>query len=293
MKKTTIIIGESASIEESICQKYGFVVVPFKINWPEMDSLEGNNIFEKMRDAEKKGIKTTPKTSQPSMGMFKKAFDEGIKESDSIICITISSGISGTYNSALQAKKMLSEEDQKKIFILDSFNADASEGLLAIKAKELADEGKTGEEIFEIIKKVSPKVFLFGMLESPKWLEAGGRINHTLSVILSQMQKIGMRPILSVKDGIIKPANLKMQAKDTANALFKQVEGVIKKPVEEGAICRVAISHADAKEEGDKLKKLFEENYPQVKVAFIGQTSPVIGSHVGPGTLICCSIEEK
>ena len=98
MKKTTIIIGESASIEESICQKYGFVVVPFKIDWPEMDSLEGNNIFKKMRDAEKKGIKTTPKTSQPSIGMFKKAFDEGIKESDSIICITISSGISGTYN---------------------------------------------------------------------------------------------------------------------------------------------------------------------------------------------------
>ena len=292
MKKATIIIGESASLTKDICQKYNIIVAPFKIDWPEMDSLEGDNIFEKMRDAEKKGIKTTPKTSQPSIGIFKKAFDDGLKESESIVCITISSGISGTYNSAIQARKMMNEEDQNKIFILDSFNADASEGLLAIKAGELAESGKDGKEILDIITKLSPRVFLFGMLESPKWLEAGGRINHTLSVILSQMQKLGMRPILSVKDGVIKPANLKMQAKDTANALFKQVESVIKKPLEDGLTCRVAISHADAEEEGEKLKKLFEDNYPQVKVAFIGQTSPVIGSHVGPGTLICCSIEE-
>lgn len=61
MKKATIIIGESASLTKDICQKYGFIVAPFKIDWPEMDSLEGNNIFEKMRDAEKKGIKQPQK----------------------------------------------------------------------------------------------------------------------------------------------------------------------------------------------------------------------------------------
>jgi fatty acid-binding protein DegV len=139
---------------------------------------------------------------------------------------------------------------------------------------------------------ISVKTFLFGMLESPKWLEAGGRINHALAVILTQMQKIGMRPVLSVIDGVIKPANLRMQAKDTADALFKQVEGIIKKPLSENKKCSIAISHADNLLEAQKLRTLIEDKYPEVKVEFISVTSAVIGSHVGPGILICCSIEE-
>ena len=291
MKKTTIIIGNSASIREEDVQKYGFIVVPFVMEWPEGESLKGENIFEKMREAEKQGITTTPKTSQPSIGIFKKAFEEGLKDSENVLAITISSAISGTYNSALQAKKMFDEEIQKRIFILDTLNADLSESLLAIKAAEALEEGKTVEETFKYLETLLPKTFLFAMLESPKWLEAGGRLSHAVAVILTQMQKIGMRPILAIKDGVIKPANLRMQAKDTAEALFKQFEDVAKKPLSENKVCRVAISHADNLEGAQKLRTLIEEKYPQIKVEFISVTSMVIGCHVGPGTIICCSIE--
>jgi DegV family protein with EDD domain len=292
MKTAKIIIGNSASITQELIEKYGMTVVPFAVDWPEQEHLEGNNIFEKMRSAEKKGITTTPKTSQPSMGAFKKAFDQGLIEAESIICITISSGISGTYNSAIQARKMFSEDAQKKIHIIDTFNADASESLLALKAAELSEGGKGGEDIVKEIEKSLPKTFLYGMLESPKWLEAGGRISHTISILLTQMQKIGLRPILTMKDGVIKPSNLKIQAQDTANALFKQFEDTAKKAILEGKKCRVGISHADNLEEAQKLRGLIEEKYPQVKVNFISLTSIVIGSHVGPGTLICCSLED-
>lgn len=292
MKKVTIVVGESASITKDLIDKFEMIVAPFVIDWPEGINLPGNNIFEKMREAEKIGIKTTPKTSQPSIGLFKKTFEEALQVNESVICITISSAISGTYNSALQAKKMFDEEKQKRIFILDSFNADASESLLAIKAAEMAEEGKNGGEIMQTLQALAPKTFFFGMLESPKWLEAGGRINHALSVILSQMQKIGMRPILTIKDGMVKPSNLKMQAQDTANALFKQLEDVIKKPLAEEKKCRVAISHADNLEQAQRLRSMIEEKYPQVKVEFISITSVVIGAHVGPGTLICCSLED-
>ncbi|NCB09896.1 MAG: DegV family protein, partial [Bacteroidia bacterium] len=230
--------------------------------------------------------------TQPSMGAFKKAFDEALITGESVICITISSGISGAYNSALQARKLFDEEKQNKIFVIDSFNADASESLLAIKAAEMAGEGKSGKEISEALERLLNKTFLFGMLESPKWLEAGGRINHALSVILTQMQKIGMRPVLSMKNGVIKPANLKMQAQDTASALFKQSEDIIKKPLSEGKKCQIGISHADSLEQAQKLRGLIEKKYPQVKIEFISLTSVVIGAHVGPGTLICCSIED-
>jgi len=291
MKKSTIVIGESAPITRELIEKYKMIVVPFVIDWPEGEKLSGNNVFEKMREAERVGIKTTPKTSQPSVGIFKKAFEEALNNSENVICITISSAISGTYNSAIQAQKMFNEEKQKRILVIDSFNADASESLLALKAAEMSEEGKSLEEIKKEMESLLPKTFLFGMLESPKWLEAGGRISHALSVILSQMQKIGMRPILSVKDGLVKPANLKMQAQDTANALFKQMEEVVKKPLSEGKRCRVGISHADNLEQAQRLRGLIEEKYPQIKIEFISITSMAIGCHVGPGTLICCSTE--
>lgn len=291
MKKATIIIGNSASIREEDIQKYGFIVVPFVMEWPEGESLKGGNIFEKMREAEKQGITTTPKTSQPSMGLFKKAFEEGLKDSESVLAITISSAISGTYNSALQAKKMFDEETQKRIFILDTLNADLSESLIAIKGAELLEQGKTIEETFKELEAMIPRTFLFAMLESPRWLEAGGRLSHAVAIILTQMQKIGMRPILAIKDGVIKPANLRMQAKDMAEALFKQFEDTAKKPLSENKVCRVAISHADNLEGAQKLRALIEEKYPQIKVEFISVTSMVIGCHVGPGTVICCTIE--
>jgi DegV family protein with EDD domain len=291
MKNISIIIGESASITQELINKFDFIVAPFVMEWPEGENLKGNNIFEKMREAEKQGIKTTPKTSQPSIGVFKKAFEEALKNSESVLAITISAKISGTYNSAIQAKKMFDDETQKKIFVLDTVNADAAESLLAIKAAELAEQGMPGEEILKNLEVLSTKTFLFGMLESPKWLEAGGRLSHALSVILTQMQKIGMRPVLSVIDGVIKPANLRMQAKDTADALFKQVESIIKKPLSENKSCNIAISHADNLEEAQKLRTLLLDKYPQVKIEFLSITSMVIGCHVGPGTLICCSIE--
>jgi len=293
MKKVSIIIGDSASITKEIIDKFSFVTVPFVMEWPEGESLKGDNIFEKMREAEKQGIKTTPKTSQPSMGVFKKAFEEGLKEAESIIAITISSEISGTYNSAIQAKKIFDEETQKRIFVLNTLNADISESLFAIKAAELIEQGLSAEEIYKNLEALISKVSLFAMLENSKWLEANGRISHALSVILSQMQKVGMRPILAIKDGLIKPANLRMQAKDTADAMFKQFEEVTKKSLSENKKCRVAISHGGNLEGAQKLRTLIEDKYPEVKIEFISIHSMVIGCHVGAGALLCSVLIEN
>jgi DegV family protein with EDD domain len=291
MKNTTIVLGNSAAITEELIEKFGLVIVDFKMDWPEGEQLNGD-LFTKMREAKKQNIRTTPKTSQPSIGVYKKAFEEGLAKNENVLCITISSGISGAYNSAMQAKKMFGEEDQKRIFIFDSFNADAAEGLFAIKAAEMIEQGKNIEEIMAHLEELKPLTKLFGMLEGPYWLEAGGRINHTVAVLLSQMQKIGMRPLLSMIDGLVKPANLKMQAKDTANALFKQMETTVKPALEQGKKVSVGISHSDSLADAETLKKTITEKYPQIKIEFVTATGPVIGAHIGPGALICCSVED-
>jgi fatty acid-binding protein DegV len=95
------------------------------------------------------------------------------------------------------------------------------------------------------------------------------RLSHPIAVLLEQMQKIGMRPLLSIIDGVIKPANLKMQAKDTANALFKQIVELVKEPLAQGKKISIGISHSDTLFEAEKLKDLIIKNFPEIKIEFL------------------------
>ncbi|MCK9393464.1 MAG: DegV family protein [Candidatus Paceibacterota bacterium] len=289
MKPLNIIIGTSASITKDIIEKYGFIVVDFKLIWEGEENIIGDNIFDKMREVAKTKITGGPKTSQPSIGVYKNSFEEGLRSAEEVICITISSKLSGAYNSAFQAIKMLTPEDQKRVFLFDSLNADAAESFIAIQAAKLSSEGLRSEKIIEELKDYSKNIKLFAALESADWLEAGGRINHSLAMLVNQMQKIGMRPILMIKDGEIKPSTLKMQASNTSSAILKELDVQIKEPLLQGKICRIIISHAGVPEDAEKIKNSILEKYKEkVEIEFISLTSCVIGAHVGPGALICC-----
>lgn len=293
MKNIAVLVCNFASFTEEVIDEYNITPIASNVYWPEMDSLEGNNVFEKMRDALKKKVNSNPKTSQPSMGTFKKYFEAALKNNNEVICITISSKISGTYNAALQTKKLFSGDEQKRIHIIDSNNIDVAETLLAIKAVQISRDESDIESILKKIENYISRLYFYGMTENPNQMEAGGRINHILAVLLSQMQKLGMRPILHMDDGVVKAANLKMNASDTAEALLRQFEDVNRKSLASGSKYVIAISHADNIYEAEKLKKLFEIKYPvQTKVLFMSMTGVFIGSHVGPGTLMCCSLQE-
>ncbi len=291
MKKPGLIIGDSSALPPELIQKYGITeIVPFIVDWPEQKDISKDNIYKKMKDAKEQGIKTTPKTSQPAVGTFKKAYDNLLAQDKDVLCLTLSSKLSGAFNSAIQAKKLFDEETQKRIFILDTLNVDVGEALLVIRTAELIEKGESTENIFHSLESLPSKVHLFGMLESPKWLEAGGRISSAVARIMEKMQELGMRPILKVKDGEAKPANFKMQAKDTATALFKEVKNLVKKNPGQ---YRAAISHADNLEEAKRLEKMVQENLPEVKIEFINVSGFVIGAHVGPGTILIALLQEQ
>ncbi|MDD4409546.1 MAG: DegV family protein [Candidatus Pacebacteria bacterium] len=294
MKKLNIMIGESSSASPKIIEKYGFISIPFKLIWEGTENIEGDNLFQKMRKAVEEKIQNGPKTSQPSIGIYKKAFEEALKDAEKVLYVCLSSKLSGAYNSAIQAHKMLTPENKEKVYIFDSLNADGSELMLAIKAKEFADEGMDVERIIERLDLLKNDIRLFASLESASWLEAGGRIPHALSVMVDQMQKLGMRPILMIKEGEIRPAMLKMQAKDPATALLKTLDDLSKEALKQGKNCRVIITHGDNINEVEKVREEIERKYPdRIRIEFIGLIGPVIGAHVGPGALICCLTEDE
>ncbi len=288
MKPLNIIIGSSAPATEQMLEKYDLITVPFKLTWEGIDGLNDNNLLEKMSNLSRSINGNGPKTSQPSIGIYKKAFEESLKNSEKVLYISISSKLSGAYNSAVQAKKMIAKELQDNIYIFDSMHADSSELMLAIKARELSNQGHSIEEVIEKLDSLKKEIKLFASIGTSAWLEAGGRISHTVAIMIEQMQKIGMRPIIIMKEGEIKPASLKIQSNDPATAVFKTFEELTK----DMKSCRIIITHGNAIEEAEKLKKMIEEKYTgELIIELIGSIGPIIGAHIGPGALICCLSE--
>jgi len=280
-----IVTDEIADLTQKIIDHYKIEVVPFKVDWPEGKDLPGDNIYQKMREADKRGITKLPKTSQVPPKVFqeayKKQFENGFEK---IICITLSSKLSGGYNSALQAKQTLPEEQRDNVFVFDSYNATCGEGLLVLRAIELVQEQREAYEILQELKDIAPKVYIYAFLADPKWLEWGGRLSRSQANWVRRLQKIGVRPLIGLKDGVVEQIGFRFGSKDTPEAIFQEIEKNSRKARKEGKKIRVVITHCDNLKEAKKLKERLKEI--KAEVSFINLTSSVVGVHVGPGALV-------
>ncbi len=285
MEKISIITEETADLPQEIIEKYKIVIVPAKLDWPDLDNMPGENIFQKMRELDKKGIKSFGKTSQPSPKAYLDRYKEQFARFEKIICISLTSKLSGSYNSAIQAKSFLEKEKQKDVFVVDSLNASGGQALVILKAIDLININKKAEEIVEELEKFIPRAHFFVMFENPKWLEASGRISHLVASLMRRLAGAGIRPVLAFKKGVLVPAGLKSKAKKLPIAIFKQFEDKIKKLKLRNKKIRAVITHGDDTESAEELKEMIEKEFKNVEIAFINIINNVVGAPTGPNTL--------
>jgi DegV family protein with EDD domain len=280
-----IVTDELADLTQKIVERYQIEVIPFKIDWPEGEKLKGENIYQKMREAEKLGIKNLPKTAQASPKEYFDAFERQFKKGfEKILCITISAKLSGGFNSALQGREMLPDEEREKVFVLDSENASAGEALLILRAIELIQAQMEMDEVLAQLEKEIPQIKFYGFLKDPKWVEWGGRVSHSQANWLRRLQKIGIYPLLGLKKGEVIKIGFRFGVKEIWEAIFKEIEAKSRKIRKKGKKIRVVITHCDNLEEAKKLKEKLKGI--GAEISFINLTGPVVGVHVGPGSLI-------
>lgn len=285
MGRIGIVTEETADLPQQIIERNQIEIVPVILNWPELEGLPGYNTFQKMRELGKRGDTSFGKTAQPSPQDFLERYRSLFKQFDKVLCITITSKLSGSYNSAVLAKSIIEPEYQGKIHIVDSLNASCGQALVVLKAIDLIESGKEVEEIAKELQEFVPRVHVFAMFEDPKWLEASGRISHTVANLMRGMTKLGIRPVLTFKNGALVPAGLKIRAKDTADALFKQLQSDTKHLAESSHQIRVAITHGDNPDGAERLKGMIEKELVNSKVIFINIINNVVGAPTGPNTL--------
>jgi len=279
-KPLGLVVGETADLPQSFILKNGIEVVQFEVDFPEDSSHRDprKNFYARMRQGE------IPKTTQPPVGWYRKAFRAALDKFDQILVITISSALSGALQSADEAKKKMPEEEQQKIHILDSRLASAAEGLLCRQAQDFIHADRDPGWILACLdgRKGRSRIRSLGLLESVKWLEIGGRITHAEAVKAGIAKWVGVRAAITLKDGKLEGVG-KKGIKFSPRGAVASLLGEIKKAQQQtGKGLKVAVAHADIPSK--QLQKLTRgiENMG-VKLLSVSELTPVLGAHSGPG----------
>ncbi|NLY73921.1 MAG: DegV family protein [Firmicutes bacterium] len=279
MIKVVTDTTSALTIEEY--HKYGISPVPLYIR-------EGDNMKKEMLELsygefysrQRAGAKFT--TSQPDPNSFLETFRSAIESGDEVICVTISSGISGTFNSANLAKEMLNTD---KISIIDSYQSGFNQGAMALKAVELAAAGESREQIAAHLEEMRKRTRIYFVVESLRYLYEGGRLNGAQALIGSMIQ---IKPIVWFDNrGIMTTFEKVRTLKNAKNRVLE----LFKKDIDAYGLEQVGLHYGDNKEEAESYAKQLEEITGR-PVPLV-QLSPVIGAHTGPDILGVCFVAQK
>lgn len=275
MSRIKIITDSSCDLNKDIVQKYNIGIVGLNVSFGEETYIDGemdNDTFYK-RMAQ---CKELPKTSCPSPERFAKSYE---CEEDEILVLTITSKLSATYSTAVLAKNMFLEESpNKKIEIIDTQNGSVGQGLLVVKAAQLANEGKSLSEIVEIIEKIKNDVVFFGSLETLENAIKGGRINPLAGKLINALN---FKVIIQIVDGIVKPVD---KARGDNNCLKKVVKSVCSNISKDDKKV-LAIGHSNCLQKALKVKEMMLESY-RFKDITISEVGSVMGTYTSKGAIL-------
>jgi DegV family protein with EDD domain len=215
-----------------------------------------------------------PTTAAPSPGDFSEAFQEAFdKGADEIICLTVSAGVSATYQSAVTAAGLFPD---KKITLVDTETISMGQGFMVLKAAELARAGKNTEEILVEVKAVRERTHLFAALDTLKFMAMSGRVG-ALSAEMAAL--LSIKPILTIKDGKL---DLLEKVRTRKKAWARIIE-LSKESLGDGEIESIYIIHVAASKAADEFEQLLRNAVPCPEYIQRTELTPGLSVHTGGG----------
>lgn len=271
-----IVTDSTSYIPQEYIKKYDIKIVSLNVVM-NGDSRREVDIDNKYFYKEMNESKEIPKSSQPIPQEMLEIFKGIVEEGDSVVGIFLSSKMSGTYSTANMVKEMVLEEyPNADIQILDSKTNCMQMGFAAIEAAKASNEGKSMDEVIAIAEYVfNNSRFLFTP-ETLEYLKKGGRIGGAAALFGNILQ---IKPILTVVDGETSVFKKVRTRKKT----IEEIVTTVLNDIESKGLGDIIVHHINCEEEGLKLAKILEEKLcRKVSIQSIG---PVIGLHVGPGSI--------
>ena len=279
MRNVKIITDSCADLNVEQLSKYNIdyakmstvykgVETPALLNWTDREVHELYNI---MRD----GNRIT--TAQVSVEEFQRIFEKYLKQDMDIVYIGCSSKQSGSVNTGfVTAKKLMAEYEGSKIICIDSLNASMGEGMLAIEAAKMANDGASATEIEAHILSIRKKVNQYVTVHSLDALKRAGRVKGSAAFFGNLM---GVKPIIIADANGDQAAYKKVKGRQKS---FEEIVALLKSTIIDSEDQTIYLTHADcAKEEIDSLVEMIKKEIPckGVEVGYIG---PIVGASIGP-----------
>ena len=266
-----IVTDSTADLPAEVAEQLGITVVPLNVHFGEETFLDGVDIlhdefFERLRTA-----RQLPTTSQPSPGKFMEVYGSLAEAGDQIVSIHISDKLSGTLNSARQAKEQM---EGSSIEIIDARQAALGTGLVAMAAAKAVQQGASYEAVLEEANSAVEQVQLFGLLDTLEYLRKGGRIGMVRGFIGTLLK---VRPIITVLDGIVQSAT-------SVRSRAYGIQYMVTLAEERAPLKQAAVMHSSTDEEAEALAERLRPLVADGQV-LQGRIGPVVGTHAGPGVI--------
>ena len=289
VKPFTIVIDTSCDLPPEYIQKHGLEIMPitFMLDGTEhsegyWQNISGKDFYDALRNG------ATAKTAQVNPDAFVKSFSTYAQEGKDVLYIILSSALSATYQSSLIALEEIKETyPDCNIYPVDSISATSVNGLLTMLAVQKRDEGLSAKDTAAWLEQKKHNLFGVFTVDDLMYLHRGGRLSK-LSAVGGSI--LGIKPVLGIQpDGSL---GLKEKTRGRDAALGLLLNQMKRSVSPDTVVETVLIPHTDCEEDAIKLAKMVEETF-KVKNTEIMLMGPVIGAHVGPGTVALVYEAEK
>ncbi len=274
MEKIRIITDSASDIPQN--NPYAITVLPMSIRFGNTEykdglDLEPKEFYEKLIESDE-----LPATSLISPATFEEEYKSAIDSGEKVVVITVSSNLSGTYQSALLAAVDYPDD----VFVVDSKNVAVGENIVVLLAAELKNKGLSAKEIAEELDREKEKIHVLAVLDTLEYLKKGGRISSAVAFVGGALN---LKPVVAVKDGKVEMIGKARGSKNGNNYLVKEIENTsgvdFTKPL---CLGYAGLNDTLLQKYIEDSSSLWEGYKDRLNISPIGAT---IGTHCGPGTI--------
>jgi len=271
-----IIADSSSDVSQETAAEWGVSIIPLKIRFGDEEFLDGKTLSNKRFYEMLIETDELPKTSQISPADYKDYFDEALKDGDDVVCLTISSGVSG----CVQSANIAADECEGNVYVVDSKQFCISYYILVEYAKKLRDEGKSAKEIADELVRVREKATVLSVFDTLEYLKAGGRLSSAATFV---GEILSIKPVITITNGIVDVIGKARGSKKGNNMLTSRVEQLggidFSMPFCAGF---TGLSDGLLRKYLEDCKYLYENANVEIPIISVGAT---IGTYAGPGAI--------
>ncbi|MFC1993446.1 DegV family protein [Chloroflexota bacterium] len=278
---TVKIVTDSVSdLPHEVANELGITVVPLNVRfgtevYRDGIDLTSEQFYERLEHGE-----SLPVTSMPTPAAFAEAYDKLAEETDEILVITVTAKLSATHEVAVQSIGLMKRKC--RVEVIDSQTAVMAEGVIAIAAAEAANYGASFDEVINLTHRNMERADMRAAFDTLEYLKRGGRIGKAQALLGSILN---VNPIIGVKNGEVFPFGRERSRAKAIDYLYKFVTSF-------SHMDKMAIEYASTPDEAEILIKRLGSKFPKASI-YRARSSPVVGTHTGPGLLIVSVLGDK